>query len=86
MPLVASAQYLTPPKVAERLAVDSHRVLGWIRRGELRAVNVGDGSQRPRFRISPADLALFEATRSAGPEPKISRVRRKKDPQITEFF
>jgi hypothetical protein len=84
MPQIAS--YLTPPAVAQRFGVDVHRVLNWIRRGELRAVNVGDGAQRPRFRVSPADLALFEAARSAGPEPKISRVRRRKDPSVIEFF
>lgn len=83
---VASPQYLTPPQVAKRLAVDPSRVRAWIVNGSLRAINVGDGSQRPRYRISPADLAAFEAARSAGPQPKISRVRRKKDPLITEYF
>ena len=36
MPQVVSA-YLTPPAVAERFAVDTHKVLGWIRTGRLRA-------------------------------------------------
>jgi hypothetical protein len=78
--------HLTPPAVAKRYGVDTHKVLGWIRSGQLRALNVGDGSQRPRYRISPADLALFETARAAGPEPKISRIRRRRDPLITEFF
>ncbi len=87
MPQVASpARYLTPPQIAERFGVDAHKILSWIRRGELRAVNIGDGCQRPRYRISPDDLAVFEARRAAGPEPKISRIRRRKDPSIIEFF
>ncbi|MEN6404846.1 MAG: helix-turn-helix domain-containing protein [Thermoguttaceae bacterium] len=83
---VASARYLTPPAVAERLAVDPHRVLGWIRRGELHAVNVGDGEMRPRYRVSEADLQIFLAARSAGPAPKIARVRRRRDQHVEEFF
>ena len=75
-----------PPQVAERFGVDPHKILGWIRRGELRAVNVATSTGgRPRFRISPADLAIFEASRAAGPQPKITR-RRRKDPSVIEFF
>jgi excisionase family DNA binding protein len=81
-----AVSYLTPPTVAERLGIDVHRVLGWIRRGELRGVNVGDGSQRPRFRVSEADLQVFLAARAAGPAPKIARVRRRRNPEIVEFF
>jgi excisionase family DNA binding protein len=80
------ARYLTPPQVAARLRVDVHKVLTWIRRGELRAANVGDGSQRPRFRIAPTDLEIFLAARAATPQPRITRIRRKKDPSIIEFF
>ena len=79
MPAVAPA-YLSPPKIAERLGIDQHKVLAWIRAGELRAVNVGDGARRPRYRVAESDLATFLAGRSAGPEPKISRVRRRRDP------
>jgi excisionase family DNA binding protein len=84
--VAADIRYLTPPEVAARLGVDVHKVMGWIRRGELRAANVGDGAQRPRFRISPIDLELFLSARAAAPEPKITRMRRKKDPNIIEFF
>ena len=85
MPAIAS-RYLSPPQVAQRLAVDAHRVLGWIRKGELHAVNVGDGGQRPRYRISPDALAAFEASRSAGPTPKVSRIRRRREQHVEEFF
>jgi len=79
------ASYLTPPAVAERFAVDAHKVLDWIKRGELRAIDVATTTAgRPRYRISPADLAAFEASRSATPQ-KVSRIRRK-NPNVTEFF
>jgi transposase len=82
----AVAPYLTPPAVAERYGVDVHKIIGWIRRGELRAIDVATTTGgRPRYRISPADLAQFEAARSATPQPKITRCRRK-NPQVTEFF
>ena len=84
---VASGQYLTPPTLARRFGVDVKKVIGWIRSGELRAVNLATTtSGRPRYRISPADLALFEAARSATPQPKISRIRRRKDPNYIEYF
>src|SRR5262245_40558605 len=34
--------YLTPPEVAKLLRVSQQKVLGWISRAELRAVNVGN--------------------------------------------
>ena len=83
---VASGQYLTPPQVAKRLAVDPCKVRAWIVSGSLRAVNLGDGRLRPRYRVSEADLAVFLAARSAGPEPKISRIRRRKNPNYIEYF
>lgn len=83
----AATRYLSPPDVARRYGVDPGKVLGWIRRGELRAVNVvATVGSRPRFRISPADLAAFEARRAAGPQPKVARKRRPKQPGIEEFF
>jgi excisionase family DNA binding protein len=83
---VQVASFLTPPQIAKRYGCDVHRVLRWIRNGELAAVNVGDGAMRPRFRISQEALEAFERRRSAGPEPKVSRVRRRRDPQVKEYF
>jgi len=85
MPQVAS--YLTPPQVADRFGVDAHKVLHWIRRGELRAIDVATvQGGRPRYRISPTELAAFELRRSSAPEPRITRCRRRKDPHVVEFF
>ncbi|MCD4728168.1 MAG: helix-turn-helix domain-containing protein [Pirellulales bacterium] len=81
-----ASPYLTPPAVAKRLAVDPAKILAWIRSGELRAVNTATTiTGRPRYKISPADLAAFEAARAAGPTPKVVR-RRRKDPSATQYF
>ncbi len=82
---IASA-YLTPPEIARRFSVDAAKILTWIRSGELRAINTATTTGgRPRYRISPADLAAFEASRAAGPQPRVVR-RRRKTPGITDFF
>lgn len=61
--------YLTPPEVAKLLRVSHEKLLGWIRRGELAAVNVGNGN-RPRFRINPDDLDAFLNQRKVQPPSK----------------
>lgn len=72
----ASAPYLTPPEIAKRLRVSNQKVLGWIRRAELKAVNVGNGF-RPRYRISPENFALFLASREVQPPAPTVRRRRR---------
>jgi hypothetical protein len=84
--VIGASHYSTPPEVADELRVDPAKVLGWIRSGQLRAVNVGDGARRPRYRISGADLQVFLAARSAGPAPRVSRIRRRQPQGVTEFF
>ncbi len=80
-----TTRYRTPPDVAEQYGVNAGKVLGWIRTGELRATNVAANLLgRPRWRISPADLAVFEQRRSAITPPK-SRPRRKAV-GVIEFF
>jgi hypothetical protein len=78
--------YLTASQVAERLVVDIHAILGWISRGELRAVNVASdpNGRRPRWRIDPADLAVFEARRAA--VPPVTVRRRRQQEGIIKFF
>ncbi len=63
------ARALTPPAVAKKYAVNVHRVLAWIAKGDLAAVNVGDGS-RPRWRIMPEALAEFERRRRRNRRPR----------------
>jgi excisionase family DNA binding protein len=73
--------------VCERYGVGEHTVLGWIRSGELRAVNVGRslGAKKPRWRITQEALEAFEAARSAGPLQPRSR-RRKRPADVIEFY
>jgi excisionase family DNA binding protein len=81
-----ASRYLTPPEIAKRYGVDEHKVHHWIQTGELPAVNVATNTGgRPRYRISPSDLAIFELARTVGPQVKAVR-RRRKDPLIHEFF
>lgn len=61
---VAKEQFLTPPEISKRFGVATEKVLYWIRSGKLRAVNLGNGSIRPRWRIDPDDLARFLEKRS----------------------
>jgi excisionase family DNA binding protein len=78
---------LTPAEVAELWGVAASTVIGWIKSGRLRAVNVSKNasSQRPRYRIDSADLADFERLRQVGaPEPAPSR--RKKTPGLIERY
>lgn len=67
--------YLTPPEIAKLLRVSNAKLLGWIRRGELTAINVGN-CHRPRFRISPDDLDAFLKSREVQPTPKVITRRR----------
>ncbi len=70
-------RWLTPPQVAEQLAVDPAKVLTWIRSGALAAVNVGEGPLRPRFRVSPEALSDFLRRRQTTPPTPRPRRRRR---------
>lgn len=71
-------QYLTPPAIAKQLHVDVARVRAWIRRGELRAVDLSEpGTTRPRFRVAPQWLDEFLGGKSVVAPPK--RRRKRKD-------
>lgn len=72
--------FLTPPEVAKMLRVSAEKVLGWIRQGELKAVNVSLRT-RPRYRISRKSLDDFLRLREVQPPPPRSRERRRKRPE-----
>ncbi len=80
-PRRADSSPILPPAlrvrdVAARLAVTPGKVLGWIRSGKLRALDVSSGSgAKARWRIRPEDLAIFEATLTTTPTPKSRRRR-----------
>src|SRR5262245_43820359 len=62
-----------------RWKVGAYKVHGFIRRGELLAVNVATNlSGRPQWRITPESVALFERRRSSGPTAKPTRQRHRR--------
>lgn len=77
----------SPRQIADAYGVHPDKVTGWIRSGELRAMNVSNrtGGTKPRYRVDQKDLDDFERRRSvlpATPTPK----RRRKESDVTEFF
>ena len=69
-------RYLTPPNIAARLRASPEKVRGWIRKAELRAVNVGAGASRPHYRINPDDFEdLLTCREAPPPPPRIARRR-----------
>jgi excisionase family DNA binding protein len=73
--------------LCERYGVTEHTVLGWIRSGELRALNVGRkaGARKPRWRITQSALEEFEQRRTPTPLPPRAR-RRKRQADVIEFY
>ena len=90
MPL-DGCEFLTPPTVAKQLGIKADRVIGWIRAGELRALNVATKlSRRPRFRIADADLQEFLNARAAAsvsiPAPRRRRARAERPAGWISYF
>lgn len=78
---------LTPNQLAARYGVGVHKVLGWIRRGELRALNVASElSKRPQWRISADALAEFENRRASQATPRAKRRSKPDDTKVIEFY
>jgi excisionase family DNA binding protein len=75
---------LTPPQVASLIGVNADKVLTWIRRGELRALNVSEGI-RPRWRIEHDDLMAFKATLANTPAQPARGLHRN-DPNVIRYF
>jgi Helix-turn-helix domain len=76
---------LTVADVAARYRVSPDKVRGWIKRGELRAINTAAVQcGKPRFVIPPEALPEFERRRSAALPPKPARRRR--PPEMHDFY
>jgi hypothetical protein len=70
---------LTVRDVARRYRVSPDKVRGWIRRGELVAINTAEGvCGKPRFVVTQEALECFERGRRtfAAPPPKVKRLKR----------
>lgn len=83
----ATFRYLTPPAIADRLAVNVDKVHAWLRRGELRGYDVSEkpGMGRPRWRIDPSDLQAFLDRRAAIVKPPAIR-KKKKKAEVIQFY
>ena len=81
-----TAQARTIAQVAELYQVGRDAVDGWIKSGALRAINVGKGTIKPRYRIMPDALEEFERARTVSPPPPRPRRRRKRRPEVYEYF
>jgi transposase len=75
---------LTTREVAARYRISEDRVRGWIRAGQLCAVNTADAKcARPRFVVLPEALAAFERLRAAADPPKPTRAKRR---VVVDYF
>ena len=81
------ARMKTPPARAKELGVSPEKIVGFIKSGELAAIDVSlrPGVGRPRYRIRQDDWEAFLLRRSVVVTPKPKR-RRKRDPNVTEYF
>jgi len=72
--------------LCRRWLVGGDKIHGWIRRGELIAVNVATSlSGRPQWRITPESVEQFERRRTSVPPPKSPPRRRKRTDEI-DFY
>jgi|688.fasta_scaffold2135824_1 hypothetical protein len=67
-------QFLTPPQIAKQLRISEAVVLAAIRRGDLEAANFSNG-QRPRWKVSPANLDAW-IRRHSNRKPPLKGPRR----------
>jgi predicted site-specific integrase-resolvase len=55
---------MSPKVAAARLLISVKTLMGHVRDGGIRYVNVGRSDRRPRYAFSDSDLAEFETNRS----------------------
>ena len=81
-------RHYKPKDVAARYGVKIDTVRRWIHSGELAAIDVSSkqGSTKPRFVVSAAGLAEFEARRAVQKPVKQEKRRRKTPSGLKEYF
>lgn len=81
---------LTVPQLAKLWGVSTHKVIHFIRSGELRAINLAASNRnRPRFSVDVADIEAFERSRTVIPDGGLSttqKLRRRAATSVKEFF
>jgi 2-keto-4-pentenoate hydratase len=83
----AQAEVYSPPQIAVRYKVKADKVVGWIKAGLLRGIDVSSPSAtRPRFVVYADDLKVFEDSRVPKAFHKqASRRRSSPDKAVEEF-
>lgn len=75
-----TAAGFTVTDLARRFRVGEDKVRGWIKRGELHAINTSDTRcAKPRYVVTPEALAEFERGRHVIPPPKPTRRRKREE-------
>lgn len=76
----------TVKSLQERYGVSEGTVLGWIKSGQLKAMNMGrtPGGKKPRWRVTQEWLDAFEQARTATADAP--RTRRPKPANVVEFY
>jgi hypothetical protein len=79
---------LTPPEVARLLRCSPEKVIGWIRAGELKAINAAARlGGRPRYLVDRAELGDFERRRTVAPaQPRTHRRKRDPDDDYPDYY
>ncbi len=78
-------EWITPPMIAAEVGGHPETVIGWIRSGELPAVDFSRrGSLKPRFRVKREDFDAFLRRRSVV-APSKPAPRRKATEQVTQY-
>jgi excisionase family DNA binding protein len=72
--------------ITDRFGVGEHTVYEWIRRGELRAINVAKRQgTKPKWRITDEALRAFETSRMPSPPPERQQRKRRDDDSISYY-
>lgn len=79
-------KFYTPPTLARQAGVAREKIIEFINRGELRAINLSEGT-RPRWRISDDDWQAFLASKSnQKPVKPVTRRKVAKATGVTQFY
>lgn len=85
---MSDRRFFTPTQLAKEIGVAPEKILAWIRKGELRAINIAERRNgRARWRVSSDDWAAFLDSRAnskpaSKPAPKRRQAERSDDPEL----
>ncbi len=90
MAAIVEKTKVSVPHLAKMWGVSTSKIAGFIKIGELEAINVATSMDgRPRYLIDLAAIERFEQSRQVIPEGGLSttkRLRRKAAAGVTEYF